>query len=54
MPRSRTASTIALTTAGVDAIVPATDALGSQVFVVASEVVLSVTKLIVSAVVGSV
>ncbi len=53
-PRCRTASTMALTTAGVEAMVPASPTpLVPSVFVVDSEVVWSVTKLIVSAAVGS-
>src|SRR5690606_8748863 len=54
-PRWRTASTIALTTAGVEAMVPASPTpLVPRVFVVEGETVWSVTKLIVSAAVGSV
>ena len=53
-PRCRTASTTALTTAGVEAIVPASPTpLVPSVLVVDGEVVWSMSKLIVSAAVGS-
>ena len=55
IPNGRSASTIALTTAGVEAIVPASPTpLVPNVFVVDGDSVWSVTKLIVSAAVGSV
>ena len=54
IPRCRTASTIALTTAGVDAMVPASPTpLVPSVLVVDGDVVWSMSKLIVSAEVGS-
>ena len=54
IPRWRTASTTAFTTAGVEAIVPASPTpLVPSVLVVAGEVVWSRSKLIVSAAVGS-
>ncbi len=53
-PRWRTASTTALTTAGVEAMVPASPTpLVPRVLVVLGEVVWSISKLIVSAAVGS-
>ena len=54
-PRCRTASTIALTTAGVEAMQPASPTpLVPRVLVVEGVTVLSTTKLIVSAAVGRV
>ena len=54
-PIGRSASTMALTTAGVEAMrAGLTDSLGAEVLVVDGDVVWSVTKLIVSADVGSV
>ena len=53
-PKCRTASTTALTTAGVEAIVPASPTpLVPSVLVVDGVVVWSMSKLIVSAAVGS-
>ena len=53
-PKWRTASTTAFTTAGVEAIVPASPTpLVPSVFVVDGLVVWSMSKLIVSAAVGS-
>ncbi len=55
MPIGRSASTMALTTAGVEAMAPASPTpLVPRVFVVDGETVRSVTKLIVSAAVGRV
>ena len=55
IPKGRSASTTALMTAGVEAMVPASPTpLVQRVFVVDSEVVWSVTKMIVSADVGRV
>ena len=55
MPNGRSASTMALTTAGVEAIVPASPTpLVPSEFDVAGDVVWSVMKLIVSAAVGRV
>ena len=53
-PRCRIASTTALTTAGVEAMVPASPTpLVPSVLVVDGDVVWSMSKLIVSAAVGS-